>query len=70
MLHCKVTTTEEELGLFLKRASTQPSRYLILGVNKLPFKLQEVCMLYACACIHTGWCVGKRTGVCWLVGRW
>ena len=43
LLRCHGSTTEEELGLFLKRASTQPSHYLMLDVNKLPFKLQEVC---------------------------
>ena len=42
VLRCQTTTTEEELELFLKRAQTQPNHYLVLGINKLSFKLQEV----------------------------
>lgn len=42
MLHCQATTSEEELGLFLKRVEKHPAHYLILAVNELPFKLQEV----------------------------
>ena len=44
ILHCKVSTTDEELGLFLKRVEKYHAEYLMLDVNKLPFKLQEVCM--------------------------
>ena len=44
VFHCRPTTTEEELNLFLKRASKYPLQYLILEVNKLPYKLQEVSM--------------------------
>ena len=42
VFHCRPTTTEEELNLFLKRASKYPLQYLILEVNKLSYKLQEV----------------------------
>ena len=42
VLRCQTTTSEEELELFLKRALTQPNYYLLLDINKLPFKLQEV----------------------------
>ncbi len=42
VLRCQATTSEEELELFLKRAQTQTNHYLVLNVNKLPFKLQEV----------------------------
>ena len=42
VLRCQATTSEEELELFLKRAQTQMNHYLVLDVNKLPFKLQEV----------------------------
>ncbi len=42
VLRCKATTTEEELGLFLKRADHSLTHYLMLNVNMLPFKLQEV----------------------------
>ena len=42
VLRCKATTTEEELGLFLKRADHNLTHYLMLNVNMLPFKLQEV----------------------------
>ena len=42
VLHCQATTTEEQLNLFLKRVERHQSQYLMLAVNKLPFKLQEV----------------------------
>ena len=42
VLRCQATTTEEELGLFLKRVEKHRAHYLMLDVNKLPFKLQEV----------------------------
>lgn len=44
VFHCRLTTTEEELRLFLdpKRATKQPFQFLILEVNRLPFQLQEV----------------------------
>lgn len=42
VFHCRPSSTEEELGLFLKRAAKHPLQYLILEVNRLPFKLQEV----------------------------
>ena len=47
VLHCQPTTTEEELRLFLspKRATKRPFQYLLLEVNKLPYQLQEVCVI-------------------------
>ena len=51
MLHCRATTTEEELGLFLKRVEKHPAHYLMLAVNELPFKLQEV-RKHACMGSH------------------
>ena len=44
VFHCRPTTTEEELQLFLnyKRATKRPFQYLILEVNKLSYPLQEV----------------------------
>ena len=42
VLRCQSTTSEEELSLFLKRASQYPRQYIVLEVNKLPYKLQEV----------------------------
>ncbi len=42
VLRCKANTTEEELGLFLKRADHNLTHYLMLNVNMLPFRLQEV----------------------------
>lgn len=42
VLRCQASTTEEELSLFLKRVGQHHSHYLMLDVNKLPFKLQEV----------------------------
>ena len=44
ILHCKVSTTDEELGLFLKRVEKYCAQYLMLDVNKLSLKLQEVCI--------------------------
>ena len=42
VFHCRSTSTEEELSLFLERVAKQPLRYLVLEVNELPFRLQEV----------------------------
>ena len=42
VFNCRALTTQEELGLFLERMEKRPLRYLILEVNKLPFRLQEV----------------------------
>ena len=44
VFHCQASSTKEELGLFLERVERKPLRYLILEVNKLPFRLQEVCV--------------------------
>ena len=43
VFRCRPSSTEEELGLFLKLVTKHPLQYLILEVNQLPFKLQEVC---------------------------
>ena len=42
VFHCRPSSTQEELSLFLERVERKPLRYLILEVNKLPFGLQEV----------------------------
>ena len=42
VFQCRPTTTAEELSMFLKRIKLYPLLYLILFVNKLPYKLQEV----------------------------
>ena len=42
VFRCRPTTTHEELNLFMERVRHHPLSYLILQVNKLPFKLQEV----------------------------
>ena len=47
VFRCHPSSTKEELSLFLKRLAKHPLQYLILGVNLLPFKLQEVCMYHA-----------------------
>ena len=52
VFHCRSNTTEGELNLFLKRAAKFPLQYLILEVNKLPYKLQEVRLLYTNAHTH------------------
>ena len=47
--HCRATSTEEEIRLFMnpKRATKRPFQYLILEVNKLPYRLQEVRTVYS-----------------------
>ena len=45
VFHCYPSSTEEELDLFMKRVAKHPLQYLILEVNRLPFRLQEVCAL-------------------------
>ena len=42
VFRCRPSSTEEELSLFLKRAAKHPLQFLLLHVNLLPFKLQEV----------------------------
>ena len=41
-LHCKPSTTEQELKLFMERVVQHPRQYLVLEVNHLPHQLQEV----------------------------
>jgi len=48
ILHCKSSTTEEDVKLFMKRVHRHPRRYLVLEVNHLPFQLQEVEANMAC----------------------
>ena len=43
VLRCQDTTSEEELNLFLSRVEIHHAHYLVLNVNNLPFRLQEVC---------------------------
>ena len=43
VFHCQSTSTEEEVSLFLKRAARHQLTCLMLEVNRLPYKLQEVC---------------------------
>lgn len=42
VFRCSSRTTQEELHLFIERLRHHSLTYLILEVNKLPFKLQEV----------------------------
>ena len=42
VFQCFAETSEEEVNLFMKRAARHPCHYLLLEVNNLPFKLQEV----------------------------
>lgn len=42
VFRCRPSSTEEELSLFLKRVAKHPLQFLLLNVNHLPFKLQEV----------------------------
>jgi len=52
IFRCHPSSTEEELRVFLKRVAEHPLQYLILEVNRLPFKLQEV-RLYYVVYIHS-----------------
>ena len=47
VFHCHPSSTEEDFNLFLKRVAKHPLQYLVLEVNQLPFKLQEVCIYSA-----------------------
>ncbi len=42
VFRCRASTTEGELTLFLQRVARHSLRSIVLEVNKLPFKLQEV----------------------------
>ena len=46
IFRCHPLSTEEQLSLFLNRVAEHALQYLILEVNQLPFKLQEVCCVY------------------------
>lgn len=43
LLRCHSSTSEEELHLFLKRVVQHPYQYMVIGVEKLRYDLQEVC---------------------------
>ena len=69
VLRCLKTTTEEDLSLFLKMVERHHTHYLVLNVNKLPFKLQEVhaCIIYEVKVfqllyVYSIWC--KSTWQC------
>ena len=42
LFRCHSSTTEDELNLFLNRVLNHPFQYMIIGVEKLPYQLQEV----------------------------
>ena len=42
VFHCRSSSTKEQLCLFLDRINKHPLKYLVLEVNMLPFRLQEV----------------------------
>ena len=42
VFHCHPTTTAEELNMLIERIRHHSLPYLVLQVNRLPFKLQEV----------------------------
>lgn len=62
ILRCQMTTSEEELDLFLKRAQIHPNHYLILDINKLSFKLQEVSTIFTF--FHMISCVLFKKSLC------
>ena len=67
VLHCRSSTTEQELKLFVKRVSQHTDQqYLILEVNHLSYQLQEVCCMGLCflKTISTALCLlGSTTTV-------
>ena len=46
VFHCLPTTNEQVLKLFMKRVVKHPRQYLVLEVNRLPYLLQEVLVLW------------------------
>ena len=46
LLRCHSSTSEEELQLFLNRVVQHPYQYMVIGVEKLRYDLQEVCLLF------------------------
>lgn len=42
ILHCNHQTSEEEISLFMKRALKYPRQYMMLEVDKLTYRIQEV----------------------------
>ena len=42
VFRCRPNTTHEELNLFIERIRHHTLPYLVLHIDKLPFKLQEV----------------------------
>lgn len=48
LLRCHSSTTEDELSLFLNRVSIHAFQYMIIGVEKLPYQLQEVKSINDC----------------------
>ena len=45
IFRCQKITTEEELKLLFERAKNFPLKYVVFDVNKLSYKLQEVCVI-------------------------
>ena len=43
VFRCHSSSSKEELSLFLSRMAKHPLPYLMLEINQLSFKLQEVC---------------------------
>ena len=44
VFRCRPSSTKEELSLFLERVAKHPLQYLVLEVNQLCPKVQEVCV--------------------------
>lgn len=62
ILRCHEGTTEEELDLFLMRVELHCAHYLVLNVNELPFKLQEVWLPNYAAIAYFLGMVGQHVG--------
>ena len=52
VLHCHASMSEEELSLFLSRAAKYLLHSIVLEVNRLPFKIQEVSMYMVFSFLH------------------
>ncbi len=62
VFRCRPSTTESELMLFLKKVARHSLRSIVLEVNKLPFKLQEVGTVWnlLCLSVFCSYCIIPR----------
>ena len=65
ILSCRLSTNEEDLKLFMERTVAFPGHYLILNVNQLSYRLQEVCNILSISqCSLSSVCCLDRVESC------